>query len=236
MSNHQPESTTHTPITKSLAQRGLSYLLGLGAIAVVALPLLGSSSAQMDAKMPKGDAAKGGALFGGSCSGCHGPNGNSTNPNFPRLAGQLPAYLGTQLFLLKQGLRPSPIMNSKAAKLSDDDIANLAAFLSSQKASKTFSSSDAKLAAEGKKVFLEGRPKDGVIACAVCHGSNGYGFEYGGAPRIANQSPGYVAKLLTLFKTSPVVEDAHYAAMKAAVTPLTDAEIKAVVEYLTSLE
>jgi cytochrome c553 len=236
MSNHKPESTSNTPITKSLAQRGLSYLLGLGAIVVVALPLLGSSSAQMDSKMPKGDAVKGGALFGSSCQGCHGQNGNSTNPNFPRLAGQLPAYLGTQLTILKLGVRPSPIMNSKAAKLSDDDIANVVAFLSSQKATKTFSSSDAKLAAEGKKLFLEGRPKDGVMACAICHGSSGEGYMSGGAPRIANQSPAYVVKIVAEFKNGPIAENSHYTAMKVAATPLTDADVKAVVEYLTSLE
>jgi cytochrome c553 len=244
MSNRKPESTSSS---KSLAQRGLSFLMGLGAIAAVTLPLLGSSSAQMDAAapkpdpkmaamMPKGDATKGGTLYSERCQGCHGANGNSTNPNRPKLAGQIPGYLAGQLFILKQGIRPSPVMNGIAAKLSDDDMANLVAFLSSQKPTRTFASNDAKLAAEGKKLFLEGRPKDGVMACAICHGSSGEGYMSGGAPRIANQSPLYVVKIVAEFKNGPIAENSHYTAMKVAATPLTDADVKAVVEYLASLE
>jgi cytochrome c553 len=245
MSNHKPESTSSTPTRKSLAQRSLSFLMGLGAVAAITLPLLGSSSAQMDAmapkpdakmEMPKGDAAKGGTLYSERCQGCHGANGNSTNPNRPKLAGQIPSYLGTQLFILKQGIRPSPVMNGIAAKLSDADMANLVAFLSAQKPTKTFASNDAKLAAEGKKLFLEGRPKDGVMACAICHGSSGEGYMSGGAPRIANQSPLYVVKIVAEFKNGPIAESSHYTAMKVAATPLTDADVKAVVEYLASLE
>jgi cytochrome c553 len=67
-----------------------------------------------------------------TCAPCHGPGGNSTSPQFPRLAGQYEDYIVKALTDYKSGARKNPIMSGMAASLSADDIANLAAYYSSQ--------------------------------------------------------------------------------------------------------
>lgn len=67
------------------------------------------------------------------CAACHGADGNSTNPIYPRLAGQHGDYLAKALQDYKSGARQNPIMQAMAAGLSDQDIANLAAYFASQK-------------------------------------------------------------------------------------------------------
>jgi cytochrome c553 len=79
-----------------------------------------------------GDAAAGKAKSA-TCAACHGPDGNSTSPAFPRLAGQHPDYLVHALEAYKSGKRKNAIMNGMAAGLSEQDMEDLAAFFSSQK-------------------------------------------------------------------------------------------------------
>ncbi len=79
-----------------------------------------------------GDAAAGKAKAG-MCAACHGANGVSAVPMYPNLAGQKEAYLVKQLKAFKAGTRKDPVMGPMAAPLSDDDMANLAAYFSSLK-------------------------------------------------------------------------------------------------------
>jgi len=79
-----------------------------------------------------GDASKGHARSA-VCAACHGADGNSTNAMWPKLAGQHEAYLAKQLRDFRTGTRKDPGMSAMAAPLSDDDIANLAAYFSQQK-------------------------------------------------------------------------------------------------------
>lgn len=67
-----------------------------------------------------------------ACAGCHGPDGNSTSPQFPRLAGQYADYLARALKEYQTGERSNPIMKGMAASLSAEDIADVAAYFSSQ--------------------------------------------------------------------------------------------------------
>jgi len=78
-----------------------------------------------------GDAAAGKAKSV-ACAACHGADGNSVVPTFPKLAGQHAAYLEAALKQYKDGGRNNPIMKGQAAALSDADMANLAAYFSSQ--------------------------------------------------------------------------------------------------------
>lgn len=78
-----------------------------------------------------GDAAAGKAKSA-ACAACHAADGNSVVPTFPKLAGQHAAYLEAQLKAFKSGTRANPIMAGQAAALSDADMANLAAYFSSQ--------------------------------------------------------------------------------------------------------
>src|SRR5205085_4033328 len=66
------------------------------------------------------------------CSACHGPNGNSTNPEWPRLAGQSAVYIAEQLRLFRTGVRDNPVMQPQAAALSDKDIDDLAVYFEAQ--------------------------------------------------------------------------------------------------------
>lgn len=66
------------------------------------------------------------------CASCHGADGNSPDPQFPRLAGQHANYLEHALKGYRAGNRKNPIMAGFAGGLSDADIANLAAYYSSQ--------------------------------------------------------------------------------------------------------
>ena len=68
-----------------------------------------------------------------TCNACHSANGISMAPNYPNLAGQKEAYLAKQMKAFKDGSRKDPTMNAMAAPLSDDDIANLAAYFASLK-------------------------------------------------------------------------------------------------------
>ena len=79
-----------------------------------------------------GDAAEGQAKSK-PCAACHGPDGNSVSPAFPRLAGQHYSYLVKALTRYKSGERKNPIMSPQAANLSRRDIEDLAAYFSQQK-------------------------------------------------------------------------------------------------------
>ena len=81
------------------------------------------------------DVAAGAAKAKEVCSACHGADGNSTDVNNPRLAGQHPDYLAKALRDYKSGDRNNPIMKGFAATLSKKDIENIAAYFSSQKSS-----------------------------------------------------------------------------------------------------
>jgi len=77
-----------------------------------------------------GDAAAGKAKSG-TCAGCHGAAGISKNPMWPNLAGQQQGYLVKQLKAFRDGSRSDPMMTPMAKPLTDEDIANLAAWYSS---------------------------------------------------------------------------------------------------------
>ena len=79
-----------------------------------------------------GDAAAGQALASERCQACHGADGNSTDPQYPRLAGQHADYMVRALADYKSGARNNPIMSGFAAGLSEQDMANLAAWFAEQ--------------------------------------------------------------------------------------------------------
>lgn len=82
-----------------------------------------------------GDVAAGEATYSAKgCMGCHGPAGNSPNPAmFPKTAGKEESYLLTQLKAFRSGERSNPMMSPMANGLTDEEIANLAAYLAEQK-------------------------------------------------------------------------------------------------------
>ena len=143
-----------------------------------------------------GDAAAGKAASA-TCAGCHGPDGNSVNPEWPKLAGQGVPYLVKQLHNFKDGERKNATMAPMAMGLSDQDMENLAAYFSDQTMSQ--GAADKSLVELGEKIYRGGNAASGVAACIGCHGPTGAGNPAAKFPRLAGQHAKYVENQLHAF-------------------------------------
>jgi cytochrome c553 len=121
-----------------------------------------------------GDPEHGRPIAEAKCGACHGPDGNSPDPQYPKLAGQNPAYLYGQLWAFRTGARKSDIMAGIAGALSDADMADVASFYGRQTA-KPDPLTDARLAALGQRIFLAGVGPGVAPPCAMCHSARGQG-------------------------------------------------------------
>jgi cytochrome c553 len=128
------------------------------------------------------------------CFSCHGPDGNSQNPAWPRLAGQNAVYIDEQLHLFKDGIRKNPVMQPMAAGLSDQDIDNLAVFFAAQ--TPTGLEADPSDWKAGQAVYVHGDESHGIPACAACHGPTGRGNPAAGYPALEAQQSVYVVEQL----------------------------------------
>ena len=178
----------------------------------------------------KPDLAKGEASFGAVCAACHGPDGNSSAPIYPKLAQQHPEYLVKQLTEFKAGKRANPIMLGFASTLSEDDMKNIAFWVSS-KASKEGTSKEKDLVTLGERIFRGGIADRQVPACAGCHSPNGAGIpaQY---PRLAGQNAEYATAQLTAFRDGVRTNSLQ---MTQVAAKLNDREIKAVSDYIAGL-
>jgi cytochrome c553 len=178
----------------------------------------------------KADLAKGEASFNGVCIACHGPEGNSVIPVNPRLAQQHPEYLVKQLTEFKAGKRENPVMLGMAAALSEADMKNIAAWLTTKKAAPG-EAKDKELAALGEKIYRGGIADRQIPACAGCHSPNGAGIpsQY---PRLSGQHTDYAVAQLTSFRDGVRKNSIQMAQIAAK---LNDREIKAVAEYVSGL-
>ena len=169
------------------------------------------------------------------CAACHGMDGNSVVPNWPKIAGQHASYIERQLVLIKGGERPVPEMAGIAMGLSDQDMADLAAYFSSQTASAGLT--DEALRANGELLYRSGNASTDVPACMGCHGPAGEGNPLAGYPLLAGQHAVYSEKMLTGFRAGTTwgAEDSSSKIMTGVAHRLTDAEIKAVASYIQGL-
>ena len=179
-----------------------------------------------------GDAAKGKALTA-TCVACHGADGNSVNPIWPKIAGQSEEYITKQLVDFRSGARVEATMTAMAKGIaSDDDIPHIAAYFSSQK--QTASVADEKLAKEGGALFKGGKSSSGVTACAACHGVTGAGNAKAKFPRISGQHSKYVVNQLKAFKSGARTNDPSKM-MQDIAANMTDADMNAVAEFVAGL-
>jgi cytochrome c553 len=178
-----------------------------------------------------GDAAAGKAKAA-ACAGCHGPDGNSTNPEWPKLAGQHVAYLEKQLREFKAGKRVNATMNGMAAPLSDQDIADISAHYASQKV--RLGVADPAAVELGRKLYQGGNAETGIAACMSCHGPAGSGNPLARFPSLSGQHASYVAKSLQDYRSGSRENDPN-AMMRRVAERLTDREIKALAEYVAGL-
>jgi cytochrome c553 len=165
-----------------------------------------------------------------SCAACHGADGNSGTPANPKLAQQHPEYIFKQLKEFKGGQRQSAIMMGMVAQLSEQDMKNIAAWVTTKKAKPGFAK-DKELVVLGERIYRGGIADRQVAACAGCHSPNGAGMpaQY---PRLSGQHAEYTTAQLTNFregirKNGPM--------MNQVAAKLNDREIRAVSDYIAGL-
>jgi cytochrome c553 len=159
-----------------------------------------------------------------ACFACHGPNGNSDNPQYPVLAGQSWRYVYIQLKDFKEGRRSDPSKTSMVAELSRDDMIALGQFFAAQKPAPI------KFQADGAKVEAGRKISDGVL-CPMCHGGGFVGQNE--VPRVAGQYPEYIRKQLQDFKAKRRTNDAGN--MTSVTHTLSDADIENLSHYIANL-
>ena len=194
----------------------LSVLLTLGLSTTV-------SAAEGNAEVGKDKSAM--------CAACHGVDGNSLVPMYPKLAGLSANYIVKQLTQFKDGTRQDPVMAGMAAALSAQDMADLAAYYSLQKRTESAGTETAL----GKDLYLGGNSENAVTACVACHGLKGKGMAAAGFPAIASQNAEYIKIQLEKFRSGARAND-NNAMMRNVALGLSDDEIKALSQYIASLK
>jgi cytochrome c553 len=175
-----------------------------------------------------GDAAAGESKVA-VCLACHGPNGNSLVPMFPKLASQHSEYLVKELTDFKSGARTNDQMTPQAALINENDIPDIAAYYSAQQ--QTAGTADPALAKQGERIYRAGNPATGVPACSGCHGPAGLGMGAAKFPRIAGQQAQYVDTTLKSFRAGTRTNDPN-GMMQDVAGRISDAEIAAVSQFL----
>jgi len=179
-----------------------------------------------------GDAAAGQAKTA-VCGACHGPDGNSMAPNFPKLAGQGDRYLLKQLHEIKDGKRQVLEMTGQLNNLNDQDLADIAAYYASQKSS--VGAADPALVARGEELFRGGDLQKGLPACTGCHAPDGQGNAPAGFPHVGGQHASYIEKQLTDFREGDRTNDGDSMIMRAIAAKLSNKDIKALASYIHGL-
>ncbi|MEY2804105.1 MAG: hypothetical protein RL657_1441 [Pseudomonadota bacterium] len=198
--------------------------------ALSVLCLTTSAFASDAPKAAKPDTAAGEAKYTAMCAACHGADGNSAAPENPKLAGQHPEYLAKQLAEFKSGKRANAVMGGMAAALSDEDMKNISAWLSSQKPKAGFAK-EKELVALGERIYRGGIADRQIAACSGCHSPSGAGIpsQY---PRLSGQHAQYNAAQLTAFRDGVRKNSVQ---MTQIAAKLNDREIKAVSDYMAGL-
>jgi len=195
-----------------------------------------------------GDADKG-ATLAGTCAACHGLDGNPTDPQYPRLAGQSERYIAQQIALFKSGERNtgmSAVMKPFADMLSAQDARDVGAYYATQQSGAGVA--DDSVVAEGpyaglkffeigEQLFLAGDVERGIPACMACHGPDGAGNPGPAYPRVAGQQAAYTQRRLEEFRAGTTTQrDPHlFEIMATVASDLTDQEIGALSSYLQGL-
>ncbi|MBB5211820.1 c-type cytochrome [Microbulbifer hydrolyticus] len=179
-----------------------------------------------------------------ACAACHGADGNSPAPTFPKIAGLGEKYLLKQLHDIKSGDRQIPEMVGQLDNMSEQDLADIAAYFASQNiqisGSEAFSvmlnnGDNVDGLALGRKIYRAGNASSGVPACMGCHSPTGQGNAPAGFPRLSGQYSEYVEKQLKAFRAGTRANDGESRIMRTAAKQLSDAEIKAVANYVAGV-
>lgn len=203
----------------------------LGAAVALTFALATSSVMAQDAK--PGDATAGQSKAA-VCGACHGMDGNSSDPQYPKLAGQHESYIARQLTSFKTAKRQNPLMLGMAASLSEQDMHDIGAYFASKKPLPGVA--DQALVEHGQKLYREGDASRGIPACMACHMIDGRGNPGAMYPQLAGQHAQYVEATLKAWHNGTVWgSDAQSKIMPAIAEKLDAKDIAALASYVEGL-
>jgi cytochrome c553 len=157
--------------------------------------LLASAYSSAEEVLPvEGGSVESGASKAAVCGACHGPNGNSANPEWPNLAGQAAVYVAEQVHLFKADVRNNPVMKPIVAPLTDADVKDLAMYFAAQTPQGL--EADPSYWQAGERLYRRGDKARSIPACVACHGPIGRGNLAAGYPALRAQHSVYTVKQL----------------------------------------
>jgi cytochrome c553 len=169
-----------------------------------------------------------------ACGACHGMDGNSTDAQYPKLAGQSEQYIARQLTDFKSGKRQNPIMMGMATPLTEQDMHDIGAYFASK--SSLPGVADQALVELGEKLFREGDTARGIPACMACHSIDGRGNPGAMYPQLTSQHAQYIQATLKSWHDGTVWgDDAHSQIMPAIAKKLEPGDIAALASYIEGL-
>lgn len=207
----------------------LAFVLGLG---TVGLTNVAQANEALKAQALKGDAAAGQSKSQ-VCAACHGADGNSAVSIWPKIAGQSENYLRSQIAAFRDGKRSDPSMQPMVANLSDGDIADLAAYFSSQAV--VSGQADPEQVQLGALIYRGGNSETAVPACAGCHLPDASGNNQAAWPALKGQHPEYVEKQLQAYASGARATDPS-SMMQEISQRLSESEIKAVAQFVSGMQ
>ena len=187
---------------------------------------------------------KAGEALAATCAGCHGNDGNSPAPSFPKIAGLGEKYLFKQLKDIQSGARPVAQMAGQLDGKSEQDLRDLAAFFNGNQIQlsgakelkvKVNAGIEVDALALGERIFRAGNLETGTPSCTGCHSPKGLGNEPAGYPRLSGQYAEYIAKQLRDFRAGERTNDGDSKTMRQVAEHMSDAEIDAVANYIAGL-
>ena len=208
---------------------------------IIIFPILAADDNDKKIELPDtfdgGDPQKGATLVE-SCAACHGSEGVSISPDWPKLAGQNQKYLYKQLKYFKDGSRMNALMMSVTPylqTLNDKDLMNISAFYASKQSSTGQARNDEELLNTGTALYRLGNSKKNIPACTSCHSVYGQGNSLAGYPSVAGQQIGYLKSSLIAYRSKERNAGEKAAVMQAIAANLTDYEIEALANYMHGL-
>lgn len=212
------ESRIHT--TLSLSTKRLLFAFTLG--------LLGTPTMSFAADLQAGEEAS------AICLGCHAADGSTLLPEYPSLAGQNEKYLIKQMHLIRSGEREVLLMAGQLDTMSDDTIADIAAWYASL-TPRQGQAEEINLEI-GEKIYRAGIADKSVSACTACHGPSGKGNAPAGFPSLKGLSREYLVQQLTAYREELRLSDEDVGGMmRQTAHSLTDGEIEAVANYVSGV-
>jgi len=190
--------------------------------------------AQADPKLLEGVSIERGKALSGTCVACHGDDGNTQIPEYSNIAGQNEKYLLKQLKLIQSKEREIVLMVGQLDNFNDDDLQSLARYYSSL--TPIIGQANPDNLALGEAIYRGGIKEKSIAACTACHAPQGTGNLLAGFPRVSGQTVPYLVNTLKEYRSQTRTSDEDVGGMMRDIAKnLSDKEIEAVANYMTSL-